>query len=115
MIGTTLLTWLKGKSVASDSYGNIYYEERFYFGKPKARKPRRWVIYKGVPEGSKVPAEWHAWLHFTTDLTPEEAPQVSYNWEKVHMPNLTGTKKAYGPPVNRAATYYESWKPGNKG
>lgn len=113
MSGANLLTWFKGAYVASDNYGNMYYEERFYFGKPKDRQPRRWVIYKGNPEGSKVPSEWHAWLHFTTDKTPDEAPPVNYAWEKPHMPNLTGTKKAYEPPVNRAAKYYEAWQPGN--
>jgi NADH:ubiquinone oxidoreductase subunit len=113
MIGTTLLTWLKGAHVANDDFGNMYYEERFLFGKPKNRRQRRWVIYKGVPEASKVPAEWHAWLHFTTDSTPEGTPPVSYSWIKPHLPNLTGTDKAYEPPVNRKATYYQAWQPGS--
>lgn len=113
MSGATLLTRFKGEYVASDSYGNKYYTERFYFGKPKDRNPRRWVIYSGRAEGSKVPAEWHAWLHFTTDKTPEEVPPVNYDWEKPHMPNLTGTKNAYEPPVDRKATFYDAWQAGN--
>jgi NADH:ubiquinone oxidoreductase subunit len=113
MLGTTLLTWLKGNYVATDAYENIYYEERFYFGTPKDRSPRRWVIYKGIAEASKVPAEWHAWLHFTTNQTPEMEPPVTHAWEKPHMPNLTGTKKAYKPPVDRTANYYKAWQPNN--
>lgn len=111
MNATTIFTWLKGQYVASDAYGNAYYQERFYFGTPKSRKPRRWVIYNGTPEASKVPAEWHAWLHFTSDKTPEEDKLVSYDWIKPHMPNLTGTKKAYMPKVNRKAKFYKSWQP----
>ncbi len=113
MSAAKLLTFFKGVRVASDSYGNQYYREGFFFGKPKDRQPRRWVVYSGRAEGSKVPAEWHAWLHFTTDKTPEEVPPVNYKWEKPHEPNLTGTKKAYEPPVNRAATYYGAWQPDN--
>lgn len=112
MNGTTLLTWLKGRYIDSDQYGNAYYEERFYFGAPKDRKPRRWVIYKGIPEASKVPPEWHAWIHFTTDVIPQNENALVYEWQKAHMPNLTGTKKAYMPPKDRKATYYEAWKPG---
>jgi NADH:ubiquinone oxidoreductase subunit len=113
MLGTTLLIWLKGNYIASDDYGNKYYEERFYFGQPKDRKPRRWVVYNGIPEGSKVPAEWHAWLHFTSNQTPQKARQVEYAWMKPHLPNFTGTTKAYEPPVDRLATYYKAWQPGN--
>ena len=28
-------------------------------------KARRWVIYKNVIEASKIPPEWHAWIHFS--------------------------------------------------
>jgi NADH:ubiquinone oxidoreductase subunit len=111
MIGTRLLTWLKGNYIASDEHGNKYYAERFYFATPKDRKQRRWVIYKGIAEASKVPSAWHAWLHFTTDETPEQVPPVHYAWIKPTMPNLTGTTKAYEPPVDRRATYYQAWQP----
>lgn len=112
MIGTTLLTWLKGNCIATDTSGNKYYIERFYFGTPNNRKPRRWVIYNGINEASKVPAEWHAWLHFTTDTTPDASPPITHDWVKPHMPNMTGTRQAYEPVMNRAAKHYQSWKPG---
>ena len=44
-----------------------------------ARK-RRWVIYNGYAEASKVPPDWHGWLHYTFDEPPTdraaEAPRL---------------------------------------
>ena len=114
MGGIALRTWFKGNHIGTDSFGNKYYEERFFFGRPSDRKPKRWVVYHGLVEASKVPADWHAWLHFTSNETPEQAKPVEYSWMKPHMPNLTGTREAYEPPVNRAATYYQAWQPGHK-
>lgn len=114
MIGTYLLTLLKGESVGIDQYGNKYYQEKFYFSPPKSRPARRWVVYKGISEGSKVPAEWHGWLHFTTNTPPSEKRQEKYSWEKPHVLNLTGTKKAYKPTANRRATYYKAWTPNER-
>src|SRR5256886_9928731 len=57
-LGTRLLTWLRGELVGSDAYGNRYY--RLKGDKPKRlgggrfSRERRWVIYNGEPEGSKV-------------------------------------------------------------
>jgi NADH:ubiquinone oxidoreductase subunit len=97
--GTLLLTWLRGEYVGSDDYGNRYY--RLKGGRPQRRgggrfsRERRWVIYKGEAEGSKVPPEWHAWLHHMVDEVPQ--PRRRYPWEKPHQPNLTGTPLAYHP------------------
>lgn len=114
MIGTALLTLLKGKEVGIDQYGNKYYQEKFYFSPPKDRPSRRWVVYKGISEGSKVPAEWHGWLHYTTDKPPSEKKREKYFWEKSHLPNLSGTKKAYKPVPDRRATNYAAWIPNEK-
>ena len=116
-IGTLLYTLFKGRAVGKDQYGNTYYEarsERNAIGKKK-----RWVIYKGIAEASKVPPQWHGWLHYSTDTMPTEANRLKYRWLKEHLPNLTGTKLAYVPPGDisaggkRAATIadYEAWKP----
>ena len=65
-IGTWLLTWLRGARVGSDEYGNRYYrlkgDKPQRLGGGRFSRERRWVIYKGDAEGSKVPPEWHAWL-----------------------------------------------------
>jgi NADH:ubiquinone oxidoreductase subunit len=112
-IGTRLYTMLKGRAVGTDGEGNMYYEER----RPTpGLRTRRWVIYRGLPEATKVPPEWHAWLHHTTDA-PIVAPRRP--WQKPHLPNLTGTPYSYRPPghdyrggVRAAATGdYEAWTP----
>ena len=108
-IGTSIHTLLFGKKVGIDEFNNAYY---------KSKKDRRWVIYKGTSEASKVPAEWHRWLHKTTDDLPnKDAPH--YDWEKSHLPNLTGTDLAYTPPGSIknggerkvVDSDYEAWKP----
>ena len=116
-IGTLLYTFFKGTKVGEDRFGNSYYEakaERNAIGLKK-----RWVIYKGTPEASKVPALWHSWLHYTTNELPDETKAPRYSWLKEHLPNLTGTKHAYMPPgdvnsgAKRAATVadYQPWNP----
>ncbi|MDA8231688.1 MAG: NADH:ubiquinone oxidoreductase subunit NDUFA12 [Magnetospirillum sp.] len=113
-LGTLIYTWAKGRYVGSDQSGNRYYVEK---GAPNGRRARRWVLYKGRPEASTVPTEWHAWLHYTTEapLTDEaRAP-----WRKPHEPNRTGTAGAYLPPGHdlrggrrqRATGDYEAWRP----
>ena len=119
--GTWLLTWLRGEAVGADAYGNRYYRLRGdkprRLGGGRFSRERRWVIYQGDPEGSKVPPEWHAWLHHTVDEVPQPRPR--HPWEKPHQPNLTGTPLAYHPrgSVLRgghrapATGDYEPWSP----
>lgn len=117
-IGTRLYTFLHGRCVGKDAFGNRYYTER---GSVKGRRAKRWVIYKGTPEASKVPALWHAWLHYTMDALPEQLSMPQYDWQKEHAPNLTGTAGAYVPPghIHRGAkrdsssSDYEAWSPGD--
>ena len=113
-IGTRLFTMFKGRRVGTDATGNVYYEER----RPRpGHRTRRWVAYVGVVEASRVPPEWHAWLHYTTDAPLTERPR--YPWEKPHLPNATGTPESYRPPGHdyqggrraRATGDYEAWTP----
>lgn len=113
-LGTKLFTWAKGEVVGKDRYGNTYYREK---GR-EIRKARRWVIYEGDVEASKVPPEWNAWLHKTTDDVPVDAGP-SAAWHTEHGANVTGTEDAYRPPGHpsmggqRAAATgdYEPWTP----
>lgn len=117
-IGTRLFTWLRGELVGEDQFGNRYYREK---GKPTGPfgRERRWVIYKGKPEASKVPPAWHIWLHYTTDLLPDQQDLPKADWIAEHIPNLTGTDFAYRPEGSilksgrrqRAAGDYEPWRP----
>lgn len=115
-ISTRLSTFFCGKLVGTDAFGNRYYRAKRRRGR---QRERRWVLFNGLPEPSKVPAEWHGWLHHTTDDPPAEVRRSAYRWEKQHLPNLTGTVNAYAPPghllrgADRAATTsdYEPWQP----
>lgn len=121
-IGTRLFTWWKGELVGTDPFGNRYYRERpgrpLRKGGGRDSREKRWVLYNGEPEASKVPPEWHAWLHHTVDEIPD-AGRPKYPWQKPHQPNLTGTPLAYRPPGSvlkggrraPATGDYEPWTP----
>ncbi len=110
-LGTVLTTWWSGKSVGSDAFGNRYYQT--------ADTKRRWVIYNGTVEASRVPADWHGWLHHTFDAPPTQAPFKAQSWEKAHQPNLSGTPAAYRPSGSLSGTGkrapatgdYQAWTP----
>lgn len=114
-IGTRLTTWLNGELVGSDEFGNQYYQDKRV---PKTGRRRRWVMYAGAADPTKVPAEWHAWLHYTTDA-PLQRDTRAKPWLKGHEPNKTGTAEAYLPPGHdlrggqreRTAADYEAWRP----
>ncbi len=120
-LGTRIWTMLFGKRVGIDEVGNIYYRHR-------QRETRRWVIYKGIIDASKIPAEWHAWLHNMVRMPPISAQKngaqeksgqekTERAWFKPHLPNFTGTQKAYRrkPPArvdeNLGIMEYEAWQP----
>ena len=42
-----------------DEFGNSFYEQKFF-----SKKPKRVVKYNGLVEASKIPSEWHSWLHY---------------------------------------------------
>ncbi len=113
-IGTTLNSWRTGEKVGEDSLGNRYFRTR--------DGRRRWVLYNGSNDASRVPPEWHGWLHSTYDELPEEILPVARAWEKDATPNLTGTGGAYRPAGalerggHRAAATgdYEAWRPGSE-
>jgi NADH:ubiquinone oxidoreductase subunit len=93
-IGTKIFTWLRGNCVGSDANGNRYFEEKT--SAADSRK-KRWVMYQGEVEASKIPAEWHGWMHYTTDVLPSASPAPRYPWQKPHQPNPTGTEKRHLP------------------
>ncbi|WP_114391988.1 NADH:ubiquinone oxidoreductase subunit NDUFA12 [Oleisolibacter albus] len=110
-------TLRNGVLVGTDKAGNRYYTEKS--PRKGAKRVRRWVIYNGEPEASKVPPEWHGWLHHTVnEPLPENSP-FHRPWQKEHQPNLTGTLQAYRPSGHvfegsqraRATGDYEPWTP----
>jgi NADH:ubiquinone oxidoreductase subunit len=115
MVWIKFLTWFKGELVGRDCFENRYYRAKGTY----ILKERRWVIYKGFPEASKVPAEWYGWLHHMMASPPTLEPMARWPWEKEHRPNLTGTPHAYYPSGhvcsggqrNKATGDYEAWRP----
>ena len=122
-IGTKLFTLLRGELVGTDQFGNRYYREKgrrvLKRGAGRESRERRWVLYNGEVEASRVPPEWHGWLHHTVNEVPTASGQKRYAWQKDYVPNLTGTPDAYRPPGSvlrgghrsRATGDYEPWNP----
>jgi NADH:ubiquinone oxidoreductase subunit len=108
-LNTLIYTARNGRKVGEDQQGNVFYQTRD--GK------RRWVIFNGEAEASRVSPDWHGWLHHTYAEPPTERPMPRKTWEKPHQENLTGTMLAYKPagslrraePADRRD--YEAWSP----
>lgn len=110
-IGTLLDSWRHGGQVGEDGSGHRYYQSRD--GK------RRWVLYKGGNDASRVPPEWHGWLHHTHDELPAKSLPPVRPWQRDPEANLTGLPSAYRPAGaldrggQRAASTgdYQAWTP----
>lgn len=97
------------KYIGKDPFGNQYYQKK----NVKQKLDKRYVIYQGLKEGSKVPALWHAWLHYISDEIPTDDAITT------HLPNLTGTKHAYLPKGHilnqgkreKVLNDYQAWTP----
>jgi NADH:ubiquinone oxidoreductase subunit len=93
------------QKIGNDEFGNEYFENK---------SGKRFVVYKGIAEPSKIPAEWHGWIHYSSDIAPVKISTRKFSWQKIHLPNLTGTKSAYSPKnsvVKKTNSQYEAWKP----
>ena len=107
--GTQLWTRRNGTRVGEDALGNVYYQT--------AHGARRWVVYNGEAEASRVPTQWFGWLHHTVAEPPTVSLPARKFWEKPSLPNLTGTPMAYAPPgsILKAEPVkrqdYEAWTP----
>jgi NADH:ubiquinone oxidoreductase subunit len=110
-LGTSLFTWRHGNKVGSDALGNVYYAGK--------KGNRRWVIYNGSNDASRIPPDWYAWIHRQIDDLPDRALPRAPKFLKEPTGNLTGTPLAYRPSGalerggRRAAASgdYEAWTP----
>jgi NADH:ubiquinone oxidoreductase subunit len=115
-IGTLVNSAMTGEQVGTDFEGNKYYRAAKRL--PDGRE-RRWVMYNGANDASRVPAEWHGWLHGSFDGVPESNLPPPRIWEADYTPNATGTPSAHRPQGalerggKRAAATgdYEAWSP----
>ena len=110
-VGTLLNSWSTGTKVGEDSLGNRYFRAK--------KGSRRWVLYNGSNDASRVPPEWHGWLHHMFRDPPSKENPLRRAWQAPHEPNATGTSAAYLPPGHalrggarkRATGDYEAWTP----
>ena len=80
---------------------------------------RRWVVYKSAAEASKIPPEWHGWMHHTLDTPPTEEAYTAKPWQQPHRMNMTGTSQAWRPSGSilgrgerpKATGDYKPWRP----
>ncbi len=106
-LGTFVYTLFTGKLIGRDQFGNKYYSNS---------KGRRWVIYKNNIESSKIPPDWHSWIHFLKINKPSNE-EKKFLWQKQYEENLTGTARAYKPEGSLSSSLkknmkkYEIWKP----
>jgi len=119
--GTWLTTTFSGTEVGRDGDGNIYYRRQ---GQPgPVGSERRWVVYNGANDSSRVPPEWHLWLHHSRAEPPTDVPLPVKAWERPWRPNPTGTIAAERPrgALARggirapAAADYRPWTPDQAG
>jgi NADH:ubiquinone oxidoreductase subunit len=119
-VGTSLFSALNGEQVGTDGQGNTYFRAKKKGSRGTSDGfERRWVIYNGANDASRVPAEWHGWLHHTYDELPESHLPPPKIWEVDYTPNATGTADAYRPQgaLERggkragATGDYEAWTP----
>jgi len=105
--GTFIYTLFFGKFVGEDEFGNKYYSD--------FKRLKRWVIYSNKVESSKIPPNWHSWIHFQIKNKPT-LNKHAYSWQKKHEENLTGTNKAHKPEGSmlndekKDMKKYETWK-----
>ncbi|KAK7101389.1 probable NADH dehydrogenase [ubiquinone] 1 alpha subcomplex subunit 12 [Littorina saxatilis] len=98
-----------GTLVGEDELGNKYFHNPMYFvGRS------RWVVYSDAAghdyDGSQVPAEWHRWLSYISDETPDKADLPKYPWLAKHTENQSGTPQEY-VPYSTTRPKIQAWKP----
>ena len=109
-MGTRFFTWRKGTKVGEDEMGNVYYE---------GDGGKRWVQYNGYADASSIPAGWHGWMHYRSDVSPADENYEPRDWQKNHKANQTGTSGAYLPKGSmgnaqdrpRVTGDYDAWSP----
>jgi NADH:ubiquinone oxidoreductase subunit len=110
-LGTAIYSWRFGSKVGSDELGNAYFEGK--------KGGRRWVMYKGSNDVSRVPPEWYSWLTRQIDAVPDESLPPAPKYLRAALPNQTGTPGAYRPSGalerggqrQAASGDYQAWTP----
>ena len=118
-LSTRLHTWRYGERVGEDQFGNVYYRWRDGKIDPALGFNRRWVIFNGVSEGSKVPPGWYGWLHHMTERCP---PTRITSRASGKSPTFRTRRERRTPGVRQGSTLaagtrpkatgdYQAWSP----
>ena len=110
-VGTSLSVWRYGNKVGTDSLGNTYYLSK--------KGDKRWVVYNGSNDASRIPPEWYSWMHHQIDGLPDDVLPPPQKFQKPPRPNMTGTPEAYRPSGalekggqrQAASGDYQAWTP----
>lgn len=78
-----------GHQVGQDGVGNTYFQSK--------HGDRRWVIYNGENDASRIEPDWYAWMHKQIDDVPDRAMGPAPKYLAVPTANMTGTPLAYRP------------------
>ena len=102
-LGTRVYTLLFGKFKGKDYFGNKYYQNK---------SGKRWIIYNGEVDATKIPNEWYSWMHYLNNKIEHNQEIKKFSWQKKNIPNQTGTSKAFHPNKDSKNEYkkYKSWK-----
>ncbi len=107
-LGTIINTFLFGKKIGEDDFGNIYYLNK---------NNKRWVLYFKNNDASSVPPEWQAWLTHTVKNTPNIKDKKK-KWQIKHQPNSTGINYILNKSNEEKKddiSSYNSWSPNKRG
>ena len=106
-----LYTIFCGNKVGTDNFGNMYFISKYKF----FAKNKRWVLYKGKLEASKIPDHWLMWLRHIIEFPQQKNELNVCSWQKLRAPNLTGTAYAFNPKDKsedvrkKSASNYVAW------
>ena len=75
-LGTRIQTLLFGKFVGKDSFGNKYYQNR---------GGKRWVVYSGEIEATKISSDWYSWIHHINNKIEKSKDIKKYTQQQEHF------------------------------
>ena len=92
-----------GKFKGKDYFGNKYYQNK---------SGKRWIIYNGEVDATKIPNEWYSWIHYLNNKIEHNHELKNLVGKKKIFQIQTGTSKAFHPNKDDKNEYkkYKSWK-----
>ena len=97
-LGTRIYTLIFGKFKGTDYYGNKYYQNK---------SGKRWIIYNGEVDATKIPNEWYSWIHYLNNKIEHQQELKKFSWQK----KMYQIKLVHKKPFTQIKMIkYKSWK-----